>query len=338
MEDLSDEVSALSMDGASTIGKNLAFTHRLQIKVSDVKRLGTIEDAAENDIDANGINVAAGEELIEPFPKTFEEWKEKKEMKKKQKHKSSKKSHKKSSRKKEKLREDSAEGPPIPITEIAIKAPAAPAAASEYNIAAPLSPARSSTSKSNVSRKSKTTHNSITSSTDSSTRRSSSILSGPGAGRIPNSPSKRSHPHRYSEMSESMKSESSQQSHVPIEKIIRIKRKLERATQDEQQVLEIHKQLEKEVADLEMDSYQYQQQRHQIHHELEIASSERYQLQRTLMQLQAENDKLRAKLRKAEDKEDKKRLDDVLDCMESKMKALKLHSQRSKERKRSAKI
>ena len=62
---------------------------------------------------------------------------------------------------------------------------------------------------------------------------------------------------------------------------------------------------------------------------------ERYQLQRTLVQLQGENDKLRAKVRKVEEKEDRKRLDDVLDSMESKMRALKLQSKRSKDKKKS---
>ena len=101
-------------------------------------------------------------------------------------------------------------------------------------------------------------------------------------------------------------------------------------------LLEIHHQLEMEVNTLEKKSYSFLQQRQRIQQGLEIASSERYRLQCTLSQLQAENDKLRAKVRKAEDKEDRKRLDDVLDSMESKMRALKIQSKRSKEKRRAS--
>ena len=204
-------------------------------------------------------------------------------------------------------------------------------------------------SQSSISRKS---HNSITSSTDSSTgnfsssRRSSSILSGHGSSGIvtgrqsTTTSSRRSRPqHHPSDTNASQiscNSYTSHQSHVTIEKINQIKQDLERARLDEKQVLQIHYQLETEVSTLEMKSQNFQQQREQIQQELESASSERYQLQRTLAQLQAENDKLRAKVRKAEDNEDRKRLDDVLDSMESKMRALKMQSKRSRERRRSS--
>lgn len=365
MGDLSDDVSALSMDGASTIGKNIAFK-RLQ----KLTELGTIDDAAENDIDpivaAAAAAAGTGELIIEPLPKTFEEWKERNdEKKKKHKHKSSKKSHKKS-RKKDKEREDNNDTssankvPPIPIKEIAIMSsssnPRGGGGSDCNNISAPLSPGKSNMS---LSRKSRATtasgynsgvyshsHNSITSSTDSSTghsRRSSSILSGPGNSGIGTgkkqsssikSPSRRSHPELSA--SGNLSYSSSHLSHITIEKINQIKLDLERARLDEKQVLEIHHQLETEVNTLEMKSLHFQQQRQQIQHELEIASSERYRLQCTLSQLQVENDKLRAKVRKAEDKEDRKRLDDVLDSMESKMRALKMQSKRSKEKRRSS--
>ena len=356
MEDLSDDVSALSMDGASTIGKNFALK-RLK-KISDIQRLGTIEDDAENDVDAIAADAAAyvPGELIEPFPKTYEEWKEKKEKKKKQKHKSSKKSHKKS-RKKDREREDELSAnklPPIPIKEIAIMSSSGNSATTAEgdgsgcnNIKSPLSPERSNMpsriSQASLSRKS---YNSITSSTDSSTgnfsssRRSSSILSGPGGRQSTTTSSRRSRPqHHPSDTNASQiscSSYTSHQSHVTIEKINQIKQDLERARLDEKQVLQIHYQLETEVSTLEMKSQNFQQQREQIQQELESASSERYQLQRTLAQLQVENDKLRAKVRKAEDKEDRKRLDDVLDSMESKMRALKMQSKRSRERRRSS--
>ncbi|KAL7494852.1 hypothetical protein ACHAWT_005727 [Skeletonema menzelii] len=377
MEDLSDDVSALSMDGASTIGKNFAFK-RLQTKISDVQRLGTIQDAAENDIDAIAAAAAtSGEYIIEPLPKTFEEWKEKKEKKKKkQKYKSSKRSHKKS-RKKDREREDTSSAnklPPIPIKEIAIMsssgnfATAAGGASSGCdNVTTPLSIERSNMSRSNasLSRKSRPTnapgsssgvyshsHISVTSSTDSSTdnfsssRRSSSILSGPGSSGIvtgrqsTTTTTRRSrpqhHPSEWNASQISSNSCTSHQSHVTIEKINQIKQDLERARLDEKQVLQIYYQLETEVNTLEMKSHRFQQQRQQIQQELESASSERYQLQFTLAQLQAENDKLRAKVRKAEEKEDRKRLDDVLDSMESKMRALKLQSKRSREKRRSS--
>ncbi len=365
MGDLSDDVSALSMDGASTIGKSVAFK-RLQMKLTE---LGTIEDAAENDIDPIVAAAAGtGELIIEPLPKTYEEWKERNEKKKKHKHKSSKKSHKKS-RKKDKEREGISDTssakklPPIPIKEIAIMSssgnPTATATAAKggdsdcNNITTPLSPARSNMS---LSRKSRATsasgaaasnselyshsHNSITSSTDSSnfssSRRSSSILSGPGnSGIVKGKHNRRSHP-ELSASQKSGNSYTSHQSHITIEKINQIKHDLERARLDEKQVLEIHHQLEMEVNTLEMKSLHFQQQRQQIQNELEIASSERYRLQCTLSQLQGENDKLRAKVRKAEDKEDRKRLDDVLDSMESKMRALKMQSKRSKEKRRTS--
>ena len=248
MED--DDVSALSMGGASAIGRDMAFTKRLRMKISDVQRLGTITDdaAAENDVDAdsrhNSIIKSAqhqnqsppsrrkkskqqpdddvlllsperqynGDELIEPFPKTYEEWKEKKKKEKKHHHKSSKKGHKKGPRK-DKERDSKGGGgvnetdkpPPLPIKEIAIRSSSDSAAGSaggggsairgaKQDITAlttPQSPAKSNFSRSNilsVSRRSGSglysqSHNSI-SSTDSSTNyRSSSILSsGQGGG------------------------------------------------------------------------------------------------------------------------------------------------------------
>jgi len=373
MEDLSDDVSALSMDGASTIGRDIGFTKRLKMKISDVQRLGIIEDAAENDnagvdhysrgsSNNNSARRHDGNELIEPFPKTFEEWKEEKEKKKKQKHKSSKKSHKKS-RKRDKERDDNmAESsssanklPPIPIKEIAIM--------SSSRDSSGAAAARQSPDRSNISfsRRSRTTttgssglcshsHNSITScTTDSSTenfsssRRSSSIVSGPGSSGVvmgkasttsPRRSSSHHHSHhrnRSSDLSDSYTS----QSHVTVDKINQIKLDLERARLEEKQVLEIYQHLEMEVTSLEKISNRFQQQQEQIHQELESASMERYQLQRTLVQLQGENDKLRAKVRKVEEKEDRKRLDDVLDSMESKMRALKLQSKRSKDKKKS---
>lgn len=124
------------------------------------------------------------------------------------------------------------------------------------------------------------------------------------------------------------------QSHITGEKINHIKLELERAKLEENQVFEIHHQLQLEVTELEMESHHVHEQQQQIHSEMEIASAERQLLQQKLGQLQEENDKLRAKLRKVEDKEDTKRLDDVLDSMESKMKALRVKSsKRSKERK-----
>ena len=79
-----------------------------------------------------------GDELIEPFPKTYEEWKEKKKKEKKHHHKSSKKSHKKS-RRKDKERDSKGGGggvnetdkpPPLPIKEIAIRSSSDSAAGS----------------------------------------------------------------------------------------------------------------------------------------------------------------------------------------------------------------
>lgn len=410
MED--DDVSALSMGGASAIGRDIAFTKRLRMKISDVQRLGTITDdaAAENDVDAdsrhNSITKKSaqhdqqspssrssrkkskqqsddnvlllsperqytGDELIEPFPKTYEEWKEKKKKEKKHHHKSSKKSHKKS-RRKDKERDSKGGGgvnnemdkpPPLPIKEIAIRSSSDSAAGSTGGggsairgatkditaLTTSLSPAKSSFSRSNISLSRRSgsglysqSHNSI-SSTDSSTNyRSSSILSSGqggggsgiivGGGKVSTTVFRPRHRHSSDfDLSESQRSYSSyaSQSHITVEKINHIKLDLERAKLEEKQVLEIYSQLKMEVEELQNEARHVHDERRAIHQELEIASTTRQHLQHTLNQLQEENDKLRVKLRKAEDKEDKKRLDDVLDSMEAKMKALKLQSKRS---------
>jgi len=110
--DLTDDVSALSMDGASAIA-GMGLAKRLRKDFAKIQ-LGIPEEDEQQAAEACGekehrkskskssdrehrknSSKTKGEELLEPFPKTFEEWQEKKE--KKHRHKS-KKYHKKSSK------------------------------------------------------------------------------------------------------------------------------------------------------------------------------------------------------------------------------------------------
>ena len=109
--DISDDVSALSMDGASAIA-GMGFAKRLRKDFAKMQLGVPIqeeEDGAENDEHDHHTSSrrsqlsskydrksSPGEELIEPFPKTYEEWQRKKEKKQRKKE---KKSHKHKSKK-----------------------------------------------------------------------------------------------------------------------------------------------------------------------------------------------------------------------------------------------
>jgi len=109
---------------------------------------------------------------------------------------------------------------------------------------------------------------------------------------------------------------------------------LERSKNDERQVLEIHARLQREVLSATSKAEKAEEIRAATELELRLASLEREELQRTLREVEEENEALRVKLRDLEDREVEEGLDDVLDSMEAKIKALKLKGKRSREKKK----
>ncbi|KAL7548376.1 hypothetical protein ACHAWF_011669, partial [Thalassiosira exigua] len=369
----SDDVSALSMDGASALA-GMGFARRLRKDFAEMQR-GIPEGDDEADEASSGRKPTAplhkneragGDELLEPFPKTLEEWQEKKEKKKKHKHKSKKhdkkssKSHKsgKSGSKRDKderrIMEDNATGggKNPPIMEISIQSADLPAHEGG------TSPPRQKHSRSNLSLASDVrSAPSVASTTGSSSgvaksRRGSSLAESGGHEAMGAAIAKRSlqQQQRSSFRSTDQRSASAlqsvgsndnesmthmtghsyvsagshTQSHITVEDLHQLRANLERSRLEEKQVLEIHKRLENEVRAATEKADGARSHQESISLELQMATAEREMLHNQLAQLQEENGRLKSKLRQLEEQEDEKGLDDVLDNMEAKIKALKL--------------
>jgi hypothetical protein len=374
--DTSDEVSALSMDGASAIAGHL-LVKRLRKNFVQME-LGIPEDEEEQ---AAAVNMSFenertnGCELIEPFPRTHENWQEENEQKKKMKHKSKSKKHHKHGSKSEsshsrgegshgrkshssnKRREKQSEQqqntehtieeealPTPPVMEISIdstnfkSSESSPGRRSRYQETASDASVPSTANTSNSRSESVTA-----SLSRQQERNSSSSYTGCGAmgmaikrSRVQHCSSNRSLDNQSSlgdnESSTQMTghtthttepSSTVNQSQTTSENIQRLRVLLENARTEERQVLEIYKQLEKEVHTATTRQEKAKNHQRNLALKLQVLMLEHEQLQRELENVHSENDNLGSQLRKLEEREVDRDLDDVLDIMEAKIKALK---------------
>ncbi len=103
---------------------------------------------------------------------------------------------------------------------------------------------------------------------------------------------------------------------------------LEHARIEEMQVMEIYKQLEKKVQVATIRHERAKHHQENIDVELQVLLLEHEQLQGELENVHSDNDKLHFKLSRLQEREEDRDLDDVLDSMEAKIKALKLKRER----------
>eukprot|EP00581_Thalassiosira_minuscula_P019114 CAMPEP_0183734682 /NCGR_PEP_ID=MMETSP0737-20130205/44500_1 /TAXON_ID=385413 /ORGANISM="Thalassiosira miniscula, Strain CCMP1093" /LENGTH=379 /DNA_ID=CAMNT_0025968241 /DNA_START=145 /DNA_END=1284 /DNA_ORIENTATION=+ len=370
----SDDVSALSMDGASAIA-GMGFARRLR-KDFAAMQLGIPEDdeqaadqadtppsdkcrrnkviegmAALHHHDKIKVN---SEELIEPFPKTYEEWQDKKDKKKKR-HKSKKHSKKSSksgsSRSSKQTKEEQQQqqseqdlgehAKTPPIMEISIQSTSFSSDKSSVKI--------SQQSRAENPSDSRSYHSSVASSAGSSSRnshsRSSSIRqhnshftgSGDAMARA-----LRRHNHHRSSYKSAQSVESQECTHMTgqssahsqslltVEDLQQLRSNLERARLEEKQVLDIHARLEREVRTVTEKAERVEREKDAVSLELDGATALFEELRLKFGALQEENAKLRSKLRALEDEETEQGLEDVMNSMEQKIRALKLKSKRSK--------
>jgi hypothetical protein len=115
-------------------------------------------------------------------------------------------------------------------------------------------------------------------------------------------------------------------SHITVEDIQHIRNELESAKIEEMKVLELHSKLEAEILKLIEQVEAIGEHKLQVSSELKSASLEREKLQTKLNAVLDDNTKMTSRLQSMEEKEDEKRLDDVLDGMQAKMRALRLRS------------
>jgi chromosome segregation ATPase len=115
---------------------------------------------------------------------------------------------------------------------------------------------------------------------------------------------------------------------VTVKDVEVIINELESAKIEEMKVLELHSKLEAEILELIEKVEAMEENRLKVVSELKMASRERERLQSKLNSVLDDNMKLNSRLQNMEDQEDEKRLDDVLDGMQAKMRALRLKSVR----------
>lgn len=380
----SDDVSALSMDGASAIAGLQAsgFAKRMRKNYSSGnfnKGMDILEEDENDEVESQNRSrrsashrqygeINNGEELlepfperIEPFPKTYEEWQEKKNKEKKEKRKHKKKHKHKKSPKSEGSRarsENDLDGVDIqqvhpPVMEISVGSD------SKYHSTGSVSSRRqhshvSAEARSYTPSVASTQDESLSSYHHSGSRRTSVTLG--SAGNISaTSPNQRESSmsrvlRRQSEMRASLHSGDSREgsnresitsasaasrsylAHVSAEELEALHASLSSAKKEEEQVVDIHSRLEVEVDDAEDQSNRAKIQLASIEMELATANLEREQLQSQLKFIQDENTRLLRKLRNIEDEEQEERLDSLMNDMNYKMKALKLKSSKSRAR------
>lgn len=382
--DISDEVSALSMDGASAIAGRV-MVHRLRKNFIKMQ-MGIPEDDEEQAaavvmLDEN--EWTDGCDLLEPFPEV--EWQEENEKKKerKQTHKS-KKHHKHGGKSESSLSRDESHGkkshssskrrdkysqqqqhqnmediigeqgsPPPPMTEIAIDATKFPSSESGPRLPTLPSGLRSRNQKSandaSVPSAASTSNSKYAcvsaSSSQEQQRQSSSSYAGGGAmgmaikrSRAPLRSSFQTPDSQFSlgdnESLTQMTGHSTHttepcsQSQVTPEDMHQLLVLLENARTEERQVLEIYKRLKKEFQVATIRQERAKHHRQSLTVELQVLLLEHEQLQKELENLHSDNDKLRSKLSSLQEREEDRGLDDVLDSMEAKIKALKLKRER----------
>ena len=115
-------------------------------------------------------------------------------------------------------------------------------------------------------------------------------------------------------------------SHVTQDDIEHIKNELKAAKAEEMKVLDLHSKLEAEILKLIEKAEVIEERRAKVASESKLASDERKRLQSLLSDTLNENIRMSEELQSLEEQEDEKRLDDVLDGMQAKMKLLRLKS------------
>ena len=115
-------------------------------------------------------------------------------------------------------------------------------------------------------------------------------------------------------------------SNVTEEDIQHLQKELERAKIEEIKVLELHAKLESEVLNLIEQSETMDDHKVQVALELKLASKERERLQSLLNEMHVDNMNIQDELLVIEEREDEKRLNDVVNGLQTKMRALRLKS------------
>lgn len=113
-------------------------------------------------------------------------------------------------------------------------------------------------------------------------------------------------------------------SHVTVEDIKLIKIELEGAKVEEMKVMELHSKLENDILTLIKQVEELDKQKRIVELKLKSIFVERERLQSCLNESLEENSKLNSVLQNMEEEEETKRVDDVLNKMQSKMRALRL--------------
>ena len=119
-------------------------------------------------------------------------------------------------------------------------------------------------------------------------------------------------------------------SNVTEEDIQNLQKELESAKIEEIKVLELRAKLESEVLNLIEQIETIGDHKVQLAAELKLASEERERLQFLLNQMHVDNMKMQDELLMIEEREDEKRLDDVVNGLQTKMRALRLKSTKKK--------
>ena len=114
------------------------------------------------------------------------------------------------------------------------------------------------------------------------------------------------------------------------EDIQNLQKELESAKIEEIKVLELRAKLESEVLNLIEQLETIGDHKVQLAAELKLASAERERLQFLLNQMHVDNMKMQDELLMIEEREDEKRLDDVVNGLQTKMRAMRLKSTKKK--------
>lgn len=373
--DTSDEVSALSMDGASAIAGHL-LVKRLRKNFVQME-LGIPENEEEHAaaVDMSNENRWTNScELIEPFPRTHANWQEEMEQEKKMKGKIKSKKHHKHGCKSEsshsrgegshgrkshssnKRRDRSNQqqntentseekaSPTPPVMEISIDSTSFKSSKSSSGRGSRYRETPCDASVPSTANTSNSRSESVAASPSRQhERKTSSSYTGGGAmgmaikrSRVPLSSSYRSLDNQSllgdnesltqmtGHTTHTMEpSPTANQSQTTSENIQGLRLLLEDARTEERQVLEIYKRLEKEVQTAMTRQEKAINHQQNLALKLQLLMLEHEQLQRELENVHSENDNLSSQLRDLEEREVGRDLDDVLDSMEAKIKALK---------------
>ena len=336
MAELSEDISALSMGGASAIAGE-GFSRRLRERFAEMK-LGIPEDEGQEAGVADGVPPTPSPR--EPLPKTLEEW-----QKQKRRHKHNMESKKHSTRSgKERVHHNNKIEPNDqpkentkvpPVMEISIQTSSLqlqlshperfsdargcpPSVASFQERGSLLSASEEATGAECPSSRTDRTANSTRSPQRPQSCLSIDTLSANGE-KTDNSTHATGH------------SDAPSLSNVTLESLqLSI---FNENTEEKQAVLKIHQRLEKEVQRTKDKAIKAMSRHRSVSHKLQLAEMERQKLQRHLKEVQDENSRLRSTLlRTLDEKKSDEAVDDMLDCMGAKIRALKVNRHNAKQR------